>query len=81
MPGKRGQHAKDSRKHGSSSVHGSYKTQVLGFYFNANSTIVIEIRVRHAYMQQQLLDLKKGPRVISGSANCKFSTTITTIHL
>jgi hypothetical protein len=71
MPGKRGGHAKDVRKHGGSSVHGSYKAQVLGFRFNANSTVVTKIRVRHAYMQRQLLDLRKEPGVISGGANCK----------
>ena len=76
MPGKRGRHAKDARKHGGSSVHGSYKAQVLGFCFNANSTVVTEIRVRHAYMQWQLLDLRKEPGVISGGANCKCSSTL-----
>ena len=76
MPGKKGGHAKDARKHGGSSVHGSYKAQVLGFRFNVNSTVVTEIRVRHAYMQRQLLDLRNEPGVISGGANCKCSSAL-----
>lgn len=76
MHGKRGGHVKDARKHGGSSVHGSYKAQVLGFCFIVKFTIVIEIRVRHAYMQLQLLDLRNEPRVISGGANCKCSSAL-----
>ncbi|KAG0596266.1 hypothetical protein M758_UG238500 [Ceratodon purpureus] len=76
MPGKRGGHAKDARKHGGSSVYGSFKAQVLGFRFNANSTAVTKIRVRHAYTQRQLLDLRKEPVVTLGGANCKCSSAL-----
>ena len=57
MPGKRGGHAKDARKHGGSNVEGSYKARILQFRLNACSTVVEEIRVQHAYMHRQLLDL------------------------
>lgn len=71
MPGKRGGHAKDARKHGGSNVEGSYKARVLQFRLNVGSTVVEEIRVQHAYMHRQLLDLRRETQENFGRANCE----------
>jgi len=72
MPGKRGGHAKDARKHGGSSIEGSYKARVSEFRMNANSTVVEQIQVQHAYMHQQMLDLRQDCQENIGEANCEY---------
>jgi hypothetical protein len=77
MPGKRGGHARDARRHGGCSVEGTYKAQVLQFH--VTSTAISRIQVQHAYMHWYILDLDLVAQVILGGANCKSSDHLAVI--
>jgi len=70
MPGKKGGHARDAKKHGGSSIEGAYKAQILKFRVQPGSKVVSQVPVQHAYMYRQLQLDPAVPIAMSG-CNCK----------
>lgn len=72
QPGKIGGHASDAKKHGGTSIRGSYKAKVLEFRVSPAGKSISAVRVQHAYMRRQLDLLPAVPNQDAKFLNCKF---------
>lgn len=72
QPGKIGGHASDAKKHGGTSIRGSYKAKVLEFRVSHGGKSISVVRVQHAYMWRQLYLLPALPNHDAKFLNCKF---------
>ena len=70
MPGGRGGHVRDSKKHGGNTIDGSYKARILEFKLSPDSRTISEVLVQHAYMFCQL-DLNPSDPITMHGVNCK----------